>query len=252
MMRMMTILAAALLATGCPNEAARRTEDRTMSRGDESLRAVTTMDDVRRHAGERARIEGRYEVTPIAGSKRLQPAVIVLADGERLIRSYRPRPEEYRFLDKRVVIVGIARTDAGQPSNVQQVMAPHIEPETIELAPGETPWPTPPTELPSPPLVSRAQDFRGLHDRWVRIAGVLTSVTERPNDSFWSDAVYTLPDGTRVSQAGVATSRWKKHQGTEVTVVARAWIDNQDGVSRYSLTGISEICPGRVERCGMR
>jgi hypothetical protein len=215
------------------------------------LPRIENMSDLQAHAGKRARIEGRYEVAPIAGSKRLQPAVVVLADGTRLLRSYRPLPAEFGFLERRVVVIGRAWTDANQGPDVQQVMAPHVAPDSIALAPGETAWSPVPTELPPPPRVTdRAGHLR--HDqRWILLVGRLERLDTKPSEAFWSDAVYRLADGSQVHHATVADSRWRPHLGKTVSVVARAGITGSAQTGRLWLTGMSAICEGVVERCGM-
>jgi len=219
---------------------------------DDDLPTIKNLQDLRTHAGERARIEGLYEVAPIAGSKRLQPAVIVLSDGTQLIRSYRPVPAEFGLLDRRVVVIGKATLDADQGPDVQQVMAPHVAPERIELAAGEKALDPVPARLPAPPKLTRAEDFERHAGRWVRVVATLKELTELPDEEFWVDATYELADGSQVQQLGVAAKRWRPHLGRQVSVVARAGLVEIDGQRRLLLTDMSAICDGDVERCGMQ
>lgn len=217
----------------------------------DELPVVRSMADVRKYEGQTARIEGRYEVAPIAGSKRLQPVVIVLSDGEQLIRAYRPRPAEFHLLDRRVVVLGKAYTDANQDPNVQQVMAPHLEADEIMLAEGEQPFSPHPKNLPTPPLIKDSKGFEARDGRWIRLEGTLESLAPMKDESFWSLASLVLPDGSRVQKNYTPTSRWQKHTGKQVTVISRALVKKVAGQTQLWLSDMAEICPGRVERCGM-
>jgi hypothetical protein len=217
----------------------------------DELPVVRSMADVRKFEGQTARIEGRYEVAPIAGSKRLQPVVIVLSDGEQLIRAYRPRPSEFHLLDCRVVVVGKAYTDANQDPNVQQVMAPHVEVDKIALAEGEQPISPHPKELPTPPLIKDRKGFEARDGRWLRLEATLKSVVPMKDESYWSVASLVLPDGSKVQKNYTPASRWEKYTGKQVTVISRALVKKVAGKTQLWLSGMAEICPGKVERCGM-
>jgi len=215
------------------------------------LPIIDSQADLEAHAGKPARIEGRYEVSPVAGSKRLQPAVIVLSDGTQLIRSYRPVPAEFGLLDRKVVVFGKAYLDANQGPDVQQVMAPHVFPETIELASGEKAIEPLPPELPPPPKVTQAADFERHAGRYVRLVATFKELKPLPDESSWADAVYALADGSQVQHSGVSVNRFKPHVGKLVSVVARAGLVEIDGQRELLLTDLSEICAGDVERCGI-
>ena len=155
----------------------------------EQLEVIPSMMELRRYDGQAARVEGRYEVSPVTGSKRLQPVVIVLDDCTRLLRAYRPVPAEFRFLERRVHLYGRAGTSAGHDPHVQQVEAPQIlEVERLDLAPGETPVDPVPSELPCPPRASNAAELRARLERWVRVVGVLERFEELEDESFWGRA----------------------------------------------------------------
>jgi hypothetical protein len=91
--------------------------------------------DVEPSYGDPVRLEGRYEVDPIAGGKRFQGAWLVLDDGTRYVIAYRPVPGHFPFLSKRVVIQGRPYMPG---RDTQHIQAPHLEVQSIELAPGET------------------------------------------------------------------------------------------------------------------
>src|SRR5215212_6182760 len=74
------------------------TQEAPMSQERDKLPLCASRADVERLSGKRVRVEGFYEVEPTPGGKRLQAATINLPDGTRLVRSYRPVPEELGFL----------------------------------------------------------------------------------------------------------------------------------------------------------
>jgi hypothetical protein len=207
--------------------------------------------DVERLSGRRVIVEGRYEVEPVPGGKRLQAASIVLPDGTRLVRSYRPVPAEFDLVNRRVVAVGTVYRDAGEGATVQQVRAPHFRPERINLAPSESPtYATPPTELPAPPVVAAARDFDAQADRWVQAWGTLVRVTPHQEDPMWANAVVKLTDGTEVSLRAVTRSRWERYLGAAVTVIGRA-VPSVPGESGRRLVDRTTVCPGHVKRCDL-
>jgi hypothetical protein len=207
--------------------------------------------DVERLHGRRVIVEGRYEVEPVPGGKRLQAALIVLPDGTRLIRSYRPVAEEYGLVNRRVLAVGTVYRDAGEGQEVQQVRAPHFRPERIGLAPSESPYySTPPTELPPPPVVATARDFDAQADRWVQAWGTLMRVTPHQEDGLWANAVVKLTDGTEVHVRAVALSRWAPHVGQPVTMIGRAE-PAVPGEAGRRLVDRATICRGHLKRCDL-
>lgn len=211
--------------------------------------AYRTLAEIEPHFGRPIRVIGRYDVAPVALGKRLQPVEIVLDDGTRFIRAYRPVAAELRLLERRVVVDGRFYPDAHQPPDVEQVMAPHVEPERIELAPGEKPAPAA-GGLPAPPLVEDAAGLRARDDRWAMVHGRLDSVTPRPGDDLWADAVLELADGAVVDVPGVSLATWERLSGAEITVVGRPrWAG---AGARHRLDAESGMCEGRVPRCHMQ
>ena len=207
--------------------------------------------DVERLHGRRVIVEGRYEVEPVPGGKNLQAAVIVLPDGTRLVRSYRPVPAEFGLVNRRVVAVGTVYRDAGEDATAQQVRAPHFRPERVDLAPSESPYsPTPPTELPAPPVVATARDFDAQADRWVQAWGTLVRVTPHQEDAMWANAVVKLTDGTEVSLRAVTRSRWERYLGAAVTVIGRA-VAPVPGEAGRRLVDRATVCPGHLKRCDL-
>jgi hypothetical protein len=207
--------------------------------------------DVERLHGQRVVVEGRYEVEPVPGGKRLQAVVIVLPDGTRLIRSYRPVPAEFGLVNRRVVAVGTVYRDSGEGAHVQAVGGPHFRPERVDLAPSESPYsPNVPAELPPPPVVANAREFDALADRWVQAWGTLVRVTPHQEDPLWANAVVKLTDGTEVSLRAVTRSRWERYVGEGVTVIGRA-VPAVPGEAGRRLVDRSTVCPGHVKRCDL-
>jgi len=206
--------------------------------------------DVDRLNGRRVVVEGRYEVEPVPGGKRLQAVIIVLPDGTRLIRSYRPVADEFGLVNRRVRAVGTVYRDSGEGPNVQQVVAPHFRPERIELAAGEPPLTARPTELPAPPVVTTAREFDAQGERWVQAWGTLLRVTPHQEDAMWANAVVKLTDGTEVHLRAVTRSRWERLVGHPVTVIGRAALA-VPGEAGRRLADRSTVCRGYLKRCDL-
>jgi len=214
------------------------------------LPLVRSLDDVRRYAGQQVEVRGRYEVTPVPGGKGLQPACIVLPDGTRLIRSYRPVGDELRFDGLRVIVVGKAYPDAHQSPEVQQVMAPHVLVDSLGLDPLVSPYSAGETEVRTPPTVKSTTELDGLQDHWVQLFGTLISVQSSPNDPDWATAVLALPDGSRVELPMVWAARYRPHLGMEVSLIAL--VAREQGSTGLPQAHPSAfLCARRVERCGM-
>jgi hypothetical protein len=173
--------------------------------------------DVEPVYGEPVCLEGRYEVDPIPGGKRLQGSWLVLDDGTRYVISYRPVPEYLCFVDKRVCVRGTPYTPG---SDTQHVMVTHLAVDSIELAPGETPCEIPPPEVPLPPLVDNVEALAAREGRWARVTGTLETVRDDP-DGYLGIAELELADGTRIVARNVPRDEWDSHLGRTVTVTSR-------------------------------
>ncbi|MCK4764076.1 MAG: hypothetical protein KAW12_17890 [Candidatus Aminicenantes bacterium] len=211
----------------------------------EKLPECAAMEDVERYYGQKVSVKGLYEVDPIAGSKRLQAVCIVLPDGTRLLRSYRPIKEEFRFINKQVIATGTVFTDAGADPHVQQVMAPHITNiESIVLAPGETPYKKTPRELPPLPVIKNREELINRRDCWVQLVGKLLSVSKRLDENIWADADFRLQDGTILKIEWAPYARWRSFAGQETTVTVRINIEKEEKGIIY-ISGIrTDICAG--------
>ena len=197
--------------------------------------------------GQTMSFEARYEVDPIPGGKRFQGAWLTLDDGTRYLVAYRPVPEHLPFVDKRVEV-------GGRPYkpglDTQHVQATHFQIDSIELAPGETPYATPPTELPAPPVVRTGPRLVACAGNWVQVIGTLESVHDDP-DGYLTDGRLRLADGSEVLVRNVRRADWSGLQGKQVTVISRAAQSEERGKVAAELIGWHAICEGEVGRCGM-
>jgi hypothetical protein len=191
--------------------------------------------------GEPVELEGVYEVDPIPGGKRFQGACLVLDDGTRYVIAYRPVPEHFRFLDKRVRVQGRPYWPG---SDTQHIMMTHLEVHSIELAPGETPYATPPTE-PVAPVARTAGDLAARDGRWVRVVGTLEAVRSDPDD-YLGTARLRLADGTQVQARSIRVAKWTSHVGKPVTVTSRVARSEDGEVVTFDLVGRCAIQEGEV------
>jgi len=201
-------------------------------------------------ADKTVRYTARLDMDRLSGGKRLQATVLHLDDGRRLLASYRAVEAYFQYVDKRVVVEGQHYTN---PPEVQSVQADHFRITSIALAPGETPYATPPTQLPTPPTVKTRAELEARDGRWVQIFARLKTGSKHTDDD-WCDAVATLDDGTEVWASMYKTTFnevWKPLFGKRVTLIGRAFVDAKDPRQRFKLQSQVAICPGKVERCGM-
>jgi hypothetical protein len=197
--------------------------------------------------------EARYEVDPIPGGKRFQGSWLVLDDGTRYVLSYRPVPEHYRYVDKRVIVTGRPYRPG---RDTQHILATHFEVTSMELAPGEIPYTEIPTELPAPPLLRTAEEVYARDGRWGQIVGRLMALEDDPDTQF-HNALLQLGDCTFIVARYAALDYWKPYMGTTMTVMSRIAVISSpavsvDGNCGAVLTGWYALCPGEVKRCGMQ
>ncbi|MBN1698244.1 MAG: hypothetical protein JW881_12080 [Spirochaetales bacterium] len=208
-------------------------------------------DDVVRYNGMTVSIDGWYEVEPVPGGKRLQAASIVLADGTRLIHSYRPVKELFCFINRRITVTGVVTVDSGQGPEVQQVMAPHIGIDTISLHPDEEPCGETPVRIPDLPFIEKKADIGKWHDRWVHVYGRLSGLDLRPHESLWANATLLLHDGTTLCFEWVSFSRWSPFVDSDVTVTLLLKPEREEKGALYFRAGRTAVCSGKTARCGM-
>jgi hypothetical protein len=234
-----------------PSATAARTASAQLSSWDDPIHAelpqIRRLDDVAKHPGKRAEIHGRYEVAPVPGGKRLQAVTLVLADGRRLIHAYRPVKDELHLDGQRVVVVGRAYLDANQPAHVQQVMAPHVEVESLSLHPMASPFEAGRDRVRTPPTLAKGADLAPHRNRWVQVFATVKGAAKDPGGASWGIASLTLPDGSTVALNGVLLSRWSPLVGQAVSTIARVTAPP----APVGLEGTRKVCLGRVDRCGM-
>lgn len=190
---------------------------------------------------DRVEVTGLYSVSPVRGGKRLQ-AGSLLVDGETeaWILSYRPQPDYFEFVDKRVVVTGRPYTNSPY---VQSVGGTHFEVESIELAPGETPYDPKPSRLPGPPRVRNEAEIEARVGRWAHIVGRL-GVKKADEGEIWVDGHLDV-DGTKLRlPVNGQQSRLRPLDGKQVTVLARI---RREGAKLFLYVG--KACPGVVDEC---
>lgn len=216
----------------------------------EALPVVRVLGDIAANSGRRVVVEGLYEIDPIARGKGGNLTWIVLVDGTRVSRAYGAVADELGFGDRRVRVTGVIT--AGPPdSKIQALLAPHVQPERVELAAGQTMGPS--GEIPAPPVASTTPAIAPRVDRWVQVVGTLEAL--KPNGATSrADATVRLSDGGVVRVENVVHHDWSKHAGKTVTVIGRLSMDKgAPGAFALDLVirGKSDVCAGVVARCGM-
>jgi hypothetical protein len=205
----------------------------------------TSVPDLEPTYGPDMECEGRYEVDPIPGGKRFQGSWLILDDGTRYVLSYRPHPDHYRFVDKRVRVMGRPYTPG---RDTQHMLAKHFQIISIALAPGEIPYAEPPTTLPSPPLLRTERELNARAGQWAQVVGRLIALEDDP-DSHFHTACIELEDGGKITALYAAKGQWEPYLGSTITVTSRIEVHTSDAVSAGEqggvvLTGWYAICEG--------
>ena len=198
--------------------------------------------DIEPTYGDPVQLTGRYEVDPIPGGKRFQGAWLVLDDGTRYVIAYRPVPEHFRFLEKRVRVEGRPYVPG---ADTQHIQATHLEVRTIELAPGETPYAVPPTEPIAPPVVRTASEVAARDGRWARVIGRVEAVEDDP-DGYLKLVRLRHGDGVEVIVRNVLGAEWSQYVGKGVTVASRVARIEDGGTVAFELVGWREVCEGEA------
>jgi len=156
--------------------------------------------------------------------------------------AYRPVPEHFQFLEKRVRIEGRPYVPG---SDTQHIQATHLQVRTIELAPGEIPYAVPPTEPIPPPIVRTAGEVAARDGRWARVVGRVEAVEDDP-DGYLKLARLRLGDGVEVIVRNVLGTEWSEYVGKTVTVTSRvAPIEDGETVA-FELVGWRDVCEGEA------
>jgi hypothetical protein len=186
-------------------------------------------------------VTGIYTVSPVRGGKRLQ-AGYLLVDGkdETWVVSYRPDPKLFEYIDKRVVVRGRPYTNSPY---VQSVGGTHFELQSIELAPGETPYDPKPKTLPAPPRATDEAELRARVGRWVHVVGTL-QLPPTDEGEMWPTGTLELDGQELAVQARGLEERVRPFEGKQVTVLAH--VTEDDGKLELD---IGKVCAGVVAEC---
>ena len=190
--------------------------------------------------------EALLDIDRLESAKRFQGTWLEKPNGERLLVSYEPVTDYFRFVERRVVVTG--ETFMPEPYT-QHVDATHIKVTSIRLADGETPHDPEPQSLPPPSLARTKAELTARIGRWVEVQAVLRSATKHADDD-WCDAVLLLDDGTELASSMYVTdleTTWKPLVGQRVTAMGK--LKMQDGLQ---LLGPPALCPGEKHGCGMK
>jgi hypothetical protein len=177
--------------------------------------------------GERTTVDALYRIDPIRGGKELQAVHLITANAS-YVHAYRPLRSELKFAEKRVRVTGRPFTHSPY---VQAVGGEHFDVESIELAPGETPWDPEPTTLPTPAQARSATDAKALSGWYAACHGTLDGQT------------FTFSDGSTLPATEVSTHYPIEGIGQPMTMLAYV----QASGTLVPRAG----CPGDVPRCGV-
>ncbi len=192
------------------------------------------------------RFVATVEIDRVPGGKRFQGTWLIRDDGRIHVVSYRPKPEWFGFVGKRVMVAAV---DNNPPAHAQQIGADHVAVIDIKLV-DNVPAPSPAlSTLPAAPWVATADALAKLEHRWVSVA-VLAPPQPTACDG-WCDVALTLDGGGGIVTTRESASTWERsfkgHVGELVTVVGRVSLE-----AGKPFIGTAAVCPGRVETCGAR
>lgn len=114
--------------------------------------------------------EGRFDIDRVPGGKRLQASRLTTDSGAHYLLSYRPMPEHFDKVERRVIVRAVRYYPSGQ-----HVYADHLKVVSMTLAASEAAIDPPPTRLPSPPEIRRRADLRPRVGLWARVHGDLVA-----------------------------------------------------------------------------
>ena len=194
-------------------------------------------------------VEAILEMDRRAGGKRLQ-ATWLITDDESLVVSYRPEPDYYPYVGKRVIVIGKPYTHS---PNVQSVGGTHFVITNIILAQGELPYDPPPTELPPAPRVASVAALQAYQGRWVELHGTLEAWTPAPVGKTLGAATIKVPDGSIEAithnvtevERGAEPATWIGQAVTLTTFIS------EDEDRKRPALGRGYMCAGDVPGCGV-
>ena len=165
-------------------------------------------------------LTGTLDMERVAGGKRLQATTLTLDDGQVVLLDYRPMPQHYALVERRVMAKGRRHMP---PPNIQAVSAEHFEVESIWAAPGQEPIRPAPRALPAPPYAQDAATLMARRGRWVRVHVTLAGAA-RVTDG-WYQVNLASPDGTLLSMKVLAhryeSEAWLDLKGQTFTVLGK-------------------------------
>lgn len=203
---------------------------------------INNSDNIEIFNRQKVFIEGRYEVEPIAESNKVQPVNIVFEDGGRISRSKYPLKNEFCFYNKKVFLLGKVLIS----ENNQKTNEISVNPEYINIVPGEKLLLKKVNTLPNPPKVETAKELESFENYWVQIFGNMSDFKKYRNDEFWGNSQIRLKDGSKIMLENVFVSKWNELKFSEVTVIG---ILKKSEEGFYQVSGKYSICRGMVNGC---
>ena len=188
--------------------------------------------------------EGRFDIDRLPQGKRFQGSWLQLDSGDRLVLSYRPMPEHFALVGKRVVLEGRPYSPGGQ-----RIGGRHVRVESIRLAEGETALAEAPTSLPVPRRFASKAELGVRVGRWVQVFATLVGEREGAADGDWRTLEFRLDDGeiiVTVEASWVVDKAYRPHFGERVSLLGKVY--EREGVLGL---GPVEACLGEVLGCGM-
>ncbi len=195
--------------------------------------------------GELRTYEGRFDIDRLSQSKRFQGSWLVTEGGISYVLGYRPMPEYFAFVDRRVVLEGRPYSPGGQ-----RIGAEHLEVSSMRLADGEAELAgEPPSSLPVPPRVETGEELGARGGRWVEVFATLIGEREGAADGDWRTLEFRMDDGTivvTVEASWVVDKTFRGHFGQRMTLLGKVY--ERDGDLGL---GPVEACTGELVGCGM-
>ena len=189
------LLSACLLSPSQSNKEAPQSDGAIARKFFFPFRKATRRVQAKKKPSQRAsadHIEGLLDMDRVAQGKRLQATTLTDDKGHVHILSYRPMPEYYHFLERRVVVTGTRHSPGGQ-----SVAGPHLQIKQIKLAEGVSAIIPGPRALPAPPFSENHAALQLRMGRWVRVR-VTYQGGYRPEGDDWVEVNLAAPDGTRL------------------------------------------------------
>ena len=154
---------------------------------------------------EKGVIKGVLDIARVSSGKRLQTTSIKGEKGVEYVLSYRPMPEYYAFVERKVVAEGEHYEPQGQA-----IYARHFSASSVKLADGEQPIQPVPKYLPAPDYVE--DDMSSFVGRWIR-ARVSMVDSFLPEGESWVELNLLCEDSKDLIRTSYPQSRTSKYDG---------------------------------------